>query len=179
MTDHEAREGDDFTPLQPHSAPEGRATPDKVKTDAQNVGEGSGAFLGAVTGMTLGVAGGPIGLVLGGIAGAVGGWWAGHGVADAFTSKDDVAYRTHYESSPGRLADRTYEFVSPAYAAGHLAGRNPEYAGRSYEEIEPDLQRGWSSDVAKQHGEWPAVRSYARTAFDRARASTADPELRP
>ena len=62
--------------------------------------------------------------------------------------------------------------MRPAYAAGHLAGRNPEWAGRSFDEVEPELQRGWSGDVAKRHGEWSSVRGYARTAFDRAREST-------
>jgi hypothetical protein len=169
MTDREARDDKDFTPLQPHSAPEGRSTDTNVKSDAENVGEGAGSFLGGVTGMALGVAGGPVGLVLGAIAGAAGGWWAGKGVADAFTDKDLEAYRTHYDSSSERLADRDYESVRPAYVAGHLAGRNPDYAGRSFDQIEADLQRGWGDDVARKHGQWTSVRPYARAAFDRAR----------
>lgn len=169
MTDREARDDKDFTVLQPHSAPEGRSTDANVKSDAENVGEATGSFLGGVGGMALGIAGGPVGLVLGAIAGAAGGWWAGKGVADAFTDKDHEAYRAHYASSPDRLADRDYELVQPAYVAGHLAGRNPDYAGRSFDQIEPDLQRGWNDDVAKKHGSWPAVRGYARAAFDRAR----------
>ena len=127
----EARDDNDFTVLRPHSAPEGRASHETVKTDAENVGEGAGTFLGGVTGAAFGVVGGPVGLVLGAIAGALGGWWAGHGVADAFTSQDEAFYRAQYEGSPTRLADRDYTAVSPAYVAGHLAGRNPEYAGRS------------------------------------------------
>jgi phage tail tape-measure protein len=167
----EARDADDFTVLRPHSAPEGRASHETVKTDAENVGEGAGTFLGGVTGAALGVVGGPVGLVLGAIAGALGGWWAGHGVADAFTSQDEAFYRAEYEGSPTRLADRDYAAVSPAYAAGHLAGRNPEWATRSFEEVEPELRRGWSDDVAKRYGEWSSVRDYARVAFDRARAT--------
>jgi hypothetical protein len=170
MTDHEARNDNDFTILEPHSAPPGRSTHENVKDDAENVGEAAGSFLGGVSGMALGIAGGPIGLVVGAIAGAVGGWWAGKGVADAFTSEDDLAFRSHYASSPDRLADRTYDSVEPAYVTGHLAGRNPEYAGRTFDQVEPDLQRGWGEEVAKRHGQWPAVRTYARAAFDRARS---------
>jgi hypothetical protein len=169
MTDREPRDDKDFTVLQPHSAPEGRSNAPNVKDDAENVGEATGSFLGGVGGMALGIAGGPIGLVIGAIAGAAGGWWAGKGVADAFTDKDYEAYRAHYSSSPDRLVDRDFESVQGAYVAGHLAGRNPDYAGRSFDQIEPELQRGWSDDVAKKHGQWPAVRGYARTAFDRAR----------
>jgi hypothetical protein len=170
MTDREPRDEKDFTVLEPHSAPEGRATPKHVKDDAENVGEATGGFLGGVTGMTLGIAGGPVGLVIGAIAGAVGGWWAGKGVADGFTDKDDAAYRAHYSASPDHMADRTYDQMAAAYVAGHLAGRNPDYAGRTFDQVEPDLQRGWSDEVARNHGQWPTVRGYARTAFERARS---------
>ncbi len=171
MADHETRDDKDFTMMRPHSAPEGRATHDNAESDAKNVGEGAGSFLGGVGGMALGATAGPIGLVIGAIAGAVGGWWAGHGVAEAFTSQDHEAFRAHYESSPDRLADRTYDQVIPAYAAGHLAARNPEYAGRSFDQGESDLRRAWTDDIAQQHGQWPAVRGYARAAFDRARGT--------
>ena len=160
----------DFEMTQPKSAPPGRATPENAKADTENVAEASGGFLGAVGGMSLGALGGPVGLVIGGIAGAVGGWWAGKGIAGALTEDDERAFRTHYEGSPSRLADRSYDHVRPAYVAGHLAGRNPDYAGRGFEEIEKDLQCGWSDELVEQCGEWPAVRGYARSAFDRARA---------
>lgn len=170
MTDHEARDDKDFTVLQPHSSPEGHSTEKNVKDDAENVGEGAGTFLGGVTGAALGVVGGPVGLVIGAIAGAAGGWWAGKGVADAFTDKDYAVYRAHYSASPDSMADRSYDEVSAAYVAGHLAGRNPDYTGRTFDQVEPDLQRGWSDDIARKHGQWPAVRNYARVAFDRARS---------
>lgn len=51
----------------------------------------------------------------------------------------------------------------------HLAGRNPEYAGRAFEDVDSDLRCGWNDDAAEQCGEWPAVRRYAHVAFDRAR----------
>ena len=172
----ERRDDKDFTMMRPHSTPEGRATPENTETDAKNVGEAAGSFLGGVGGMAMGIAGGPVGLVIGAIAGAVGGWWAGHGVAEAFTSQDDAAYRAHYASSADRIADRDYDSVAPAYVTGHLAGRNPEYAARSFDQIEPELQRGWSDDVARRHGQWPAVRGYARAAFERVRAGSAPSE---
>ena len=177
MTDHERRDEKDFTMMRPHSAPEGRATPDNTRSDAENVGEGAGTFLGGVGGAAVGLAaGGPVGLVVGALAGALGGWWTGRGIADGFTDQDAIAYRAHYEASPDRLADRTYEQVSPAYAVGHLAARNPDYAGRSFDEIEADLRRGWSDDLAARLGPWPAVRGYPRAAFDRVRGGTTPSE---
>jgi hypothetical protein len=59
--------------------------------------------------------------------------------------------------------------VRPAYVAGHLAGRNPEYTGRSFEEIEGDLRGGWRDGVGVKGAEWPAMRGYAQSAFERAR----------
>ena len=160
------------TLLQPESSPQGHATHENVKQDAQTIGETSGGFLGAVGGLSVGAIAGPVGAVLGAIAGAVGGWWAGHGIANAIASDDEDYFRSHYDTVPGRTAGeaaRSFEKARPAYVAGHLAGRNPDYTGRSFDEVEGDLRRGWSDDVAAQHGDWPSVRDYARAAFDRAR----------
>jgi hypothetical protein len=172
MTEHDAHVDKDFSLTEPVSAPEGDAVPQKLKADADTLGESSGGFLGAVAGMSVGAVAGPVGLVLGGLAGALGGWWAGRGISEAITDYDDEDLRRHYAESPHHLADRSYADVSAAYVAGHLAGRNPEYAGRSFEQIEPDLRRGWSDEVATQVGEWSTVRSFALTAFERARGAT-------
>jgi hypothetical protein len=140
---------------------------------ADEIGEAVGGISGVLTGAALGSLGGPIGTIIGGIAGAVTGWWAGKAISEAashVTHDDETYYRTHYESSPNRLADRSYEDVRPAYQLGHLAGRNPEYQGRSFEEVETDLQRGWSSDVSSRHGDWQQVRPYARDAYERGRS---------
>src|ERR671939_561926 len=162
MAGRDAHDLDKYSLTQPVSAPEGQATPENVKADAETLGETSLGFLGAVGGMSLGAAAGPVGLVLGGIAGAVGGWWAGRGIANSLSANDDAYFRTHYESSPDRLADRSYEDVRAAYVIGHLAGRNPDYAGKSFEEVEGDLRQGWSDDVSREHGQWEAVRRLAR-----------------
>lgn len=166
------RTNGEYSLTEPVSGPKGEGTPAHVHRDSETVGESAGGFLGGSAGVALGAIGGPVGAVIGGLAGALGGWWAGRGIADAITKDDDAAFRRDFESTPDRLADRSYDDVRGAYVAGHLAGRNPDYAGRSFENIEPDLSRGWSADVAKECGEWPAVRRYARSAFDRARAAS-------
>lgn len=159
----------DYSLTEPESGPAGSGTHPRVKRDAETVGESAGGFLGAASGMALGAIGGPVGLVVGGLAGAVGGWWAGRGIADAITNDDDAAFRRHFESMEDRHADRSYNEVRPAYIAGHLAGRNPDYEGHSFEEIESDLRCGWNTEIVRHCGEWPSVRRYARAAFDRAR----------
>jgi hypothetical protein len=143
-----------------------------VDTPTDEIGEAVGGISGVLTGAALGSLGGPIGTIIGGIAGAVAGWWAGKAISEAashVTTDDEEFYRTHYERSPNRLADRSYEEIRPAYQLGHLAGRNPDYQGRTFEDVEPELQRGWTTDVSARHGDWQQVRPYARDAFERGR----------
>jgi hypothetical protein len=155
---------------EPTSAQPGRATHENVKADAETIGETSGGFLGAAGGLSLGAMAGPVGAVLGGIAGAIGGWWAGRGIADTITPDDEAFFRSHHGAAAGAAeGTRAFERVRPAYVAGHLAGRNPDYAGRSFEQVEGDLRCGWGDDVVERCGEWPEVRDSARAAFERAR----------
>lgn len=144
---------------------------------SDHVGEAAGGISGVLTGAAIGSAAGPIGTVIGGIAGAMGGWWAGRAVSEAaenFTDADETYYRGHYERSPSRTADRKYEDLRPAYAVGHLAGRNPDYNERSFDEVEKDLQKGWTGSMRERHGEWSTVRPFARDAYDRSRSSAGD-----
>jgi hypothetical protein len=147
---------------------------DNQPSVGDEVGEAAGGISGVLTGAAIGSVGGPVGTIIGGIAGAVGGWWAGRAVSEAasrMTDSDDDHYKKHYETSSTRNADRAYDDVRPAYQIGHLAGQNPDYGNRSFEEIESDLRKGWSGDLAKRHGEWESVRHYARDAYARGRSS--------
>lgn len=89
---------------------------------------------------------------------------------------DDVQYRTAYEGSPHRLAERSYEDVRPAYRLGHFAGQNPQYQGQSFEAIEQEVQLGWAGDLRQRHGEWNLVRPFARDAYQRRLASVTERE---
>jgi hypothetical protein len=138
------------------------------ETTPELVGEGVGGASGAIVGAAVGSLAGPLGAAVGAIAGAVGGWWAGRAVVDVasgISSDEDLAYRAQYESSPERRADQRYEDVRPAYHLGHLARLNPDYAGRSFEEIEPDLERGWTEELRAQCGAWSTIRTFAREGY--------------
>ena len=103
---------------------------------------------------------------------SLGGWWAERDVSATVrqvTFDDDVVYRAHYDFSPTRLADRSYEVVRPAYLIGHIAGANPMYEGLAFESIEGDLRAGWTEEIRAKHGEWDAARQYAKEAFARQR----------
>lgn len=162
LRNHPLRDTQEFeSDIRPREAPsnEPRVGP------AGAVGGAGGALAGAGLGTIIG---GPIGAIVGAIAGAVGGWWAGQAAADPTTTiaaEDESRYRALYEESPNRLADRTYDDVRPFYQLGHLARSNPDYRDRPFEEIEADLQKGWTPDLRARYGEWGYARPFAREAF--------------
>lgn len=170
-----------------------RATDDDIvrhdhePTVGDQVGEAAGGIGGVLAGAAIGSIGGPIGTVIGGIAGAIGGWWTGRAIAEAasnFSHADDEHFRTDYEARTTGVSniDLSYDRVRPAYQLGYVASRNPEYAGRSFEEIEPDLQRGWTGNADVDGTDWNEMRDYARTAYVRGAASqsslTGDPSAK-
>ena len=134
-----------------------------------------GAAAGAATGAAAGtLTGGPVGTIVGAVAGAVLGGAAGFGVGDEAqpTAEDEQYYRTHHRGATGGQADAAYERARPAYHLGHVAALNPDWRGRPYEEIEPELRRGWSDDVRARHGEWAAASPFARAAYERTLSRT-------
>jgi hypothetical protein len=136
--------------------------------------EGVGGAAAGAAGAAIGSMAGPAGMIIGGLAGIVGGWWAGKAAAESakhYTDEDDRYYRDTYEGTTTRIADRSFDDVRPAYQVGHLAGKNPDYKGREWDAVEPDLQRGWTDEVRERHGEWDAARPFARDAFTRSRSA--------
>lgn len=143
------------------------------------VGEGVGGAAGGITGAAVGALLGPVGAVIGGIAGAIGGWWAGRTVSEAvesFGEREDEYFRSHYDDADVRLADRSYEAVRPAYQLGYVARHNPSYRERTFDEIEPELSRGWSGPVREHAGEWEQARPFVRAGYERRRLEESTPE---
>lgn len=159
---------------------------DREPSAGDQVGEAAGGISGVLAGAAIGSLGGPIGTVVGGIAGAIGGWWTGRAIAEAasnFSHADDQHFRTDYQarvSNAPSNPDLSYDRVRPAYQLGYLASRNPDYAGQSFEQIEPHLEQGWRSGT--QESDWNDMRDYARTAYVRGAASqsslTGDPSAK-
>jgi hypothetical protein len=133
------------------------------------LGEATGGISGVLVGAGIGSAAGPIGTLIGGIAGALGGWWAGRAVAEAagsLTHEDDDHFRAHYLSQENRHADRAFDDVRGAYYLGQIASHNPNFRARQFEEVEAELEEGWSA-AGEKVGSWKAVRSYAEEGFSR------------
>lgn len=126
----------------------------------EKVGEGVGGVAGALTGAGLGSAAGPVGTIIGGIAGALGGWWAGEKVGRAVDNWTDSEpeYREHYDSIDN--AEIGYDDARVGYSVGHIARRNPEYEGRTFEDIEADLRDNWAHDH-----EYDRMRPYIRRGY--------------
>jgi uncharacterized protein (TIGR02271 family) len=141
-------------------------------TGAETAGAAAGGLGGAAIGAGVGSALGPLGTAIGAIAGALGGWWTGDRLTEIATQEfgnEEHRFREHHATSRHR---RPYEAARPAYQLGYVAGRNPEYRGRTFDEVEPDLRRGWTGDLGTSVGDWSAVRSLVSQGFGRGQERT-------
>ncbi len=129
-----------------------------------------GAGAGAAVGAAWGTLGGPIGTIIGGLAGAVGGWWAARSATEQhlFNLDDDNYYRGRHDTvnASGTASRFSYDDVRPAYQMGHLAGANPDYGNRSFDDIEPHLKGAYNT---AGHDNWDDVRGYASEGYERGR----------
>ena len=137
---------------------------DKHPGLGEQAGEGVGGIGGTLAGAAIGSAAGPIGTIIGGIAGAAGGWWAGEKAGRALEDMGDhePEYRKHFETSKPK--DLTYDDARVGYSVGHMAGRNPDYRGRSFDEVERELKSGWRDDGKTQYD---SMRPYVREGYER------------
>jgi hypothetical protein len=133
----------------------------------RQVAEGLGGVTGGTLGLGLGALLGPAGMIVGGLAGAAGGWWAGRGIShatDDFSDETDEYYRSLHEE---RYADRcSFDEARGFYNFGRLARRNPDYHGRSFDDVEPEIRRGWRDEGTGSFRSWEEVRPYVNTGYD-------------
>jgi uncharacterized protein (TIGR02271 family) len=81
-------------------------------------------------------------------------------------------FRQHFEGRRGGLAGtavdtRTVDAAEPNYRRGFTAAHDQRYAGRSFEDVEPDLRRQHHS--TGDDNAWERLREEIREGFDRAR----------
>ena len=136
----------------------------------EQAGEGVGGIGGTLAGAGIGSLAGPIGTIVGGIAGAVGGWWAGEKAGRALEDADkhEDHYRTHHSKLGS--TDIDYDTARIGYGVGHIAGRNPDYKSRSFDDVETDLRRGWTD----KDRNYDSLRPFVREGFERSSRSTTD-----
>lgn len=131
------------------------------------VGTGLGAAAGgALAGAAAGSVGGPVGAIAGAAVGAVVGGLAGKGVAEGLNpTYEDNYWRDNFSREPYYMEGRTYDDYAPAYRTGY-EGRT-RYAGRSYDEIEQDLERDYIANRGNSRLEWADARAATRAAWHR------------
>lgn len=130
----------------------------------EQIGSAAGRAMGRGTEMAMGA----MTSMLGSAMDAMGQWWSTADAARAAQSFDDTRDQTcrqHFQSTSSPMSSpsattRSYEDVRPLYQFGHTAGHNPDYSGRSFDEIEADLERAWDEERSSSYGDWPEIRGY-------------------
>lgn len=137
------------------------------------VGGAAGRAAGRAADMAADVAGNVASTVFGTATRMLGDWWGGPDAERAsrsFADRDDRTYREHFTASAGGATEssrvRDYDTARPLYRFGHTARHNPEYQGRSFREIEPELERAWEGEASTRYGPWPEVRGYVGFAYE-------------
>ena len=80
---------------------------------------------------------------------------------------EDAYWRQEYATRPYAKADRDYDHYAPAYRYG--AESRARHAGRSWEEAEPELERGWHAYRGSTQTAWAEIKDAVRDAFHRHR----------
>ncbi|MEO6362881.1 MAG: hypothetical protein ABIO71_06605 [Caldimonas sp.] len=134
---------------------------------AHPVGTGVGALAGGIAaGAAAGTVAGPIGTVVGAAIGAVVGGLAGKGVAESIDpTREDAYWRENYSSRPYVESGSSYDDFAPAY--GYGVSSYGLHAGRSFDEAEGDLSRGWSKARGASSLSWDKAKHATKDAWNR------------
>lgn len=136
---------------------------DPPADDAPATGTLAGAGTGALAGA---VVGGPAGAAIGGAVGALLGALAGKAVEHAVDDeKEDAYWRQQYPTRPYARDEGSYDQYRSAYRFGWQA--RSRVRDRSFDELEPELERGWLVYRAHSTMEWSEARPAARDAWNR------------
>jgi uncharacterized protein (TIGR02271 family) len=155
--------------------PYGSRNPDPLtdQPGSHPVETGVGAVLGGVaSGLAVGAVAGPVGAVIGAIAGgAAAGGLAGKGIGELIDpTTQDNWLREYSETSASTRADGTRftaDEYRPAYTYGMTSAADSGYAGRRFEDVEPELRTRYESDKSNQSMPWNSVSGAVRDAYDR------------
>lgn len=112
-------------------------------------------------GAALRFVGRPLGAILGPIAGTVGGWWnKASELKGGMPAEVEAGCREHF-ATVLVVDGMSYDHAHTGYVLGYMAGCNPDYRGRAFEDVEPDLRHGFTNADA----EYQALREFARYGF--------------
>jgi hypothetical protein len=127
-------------------------------------GVAGGATAGALAGGVTGPVGAAIGATVGAVAGAV----MGRKAADPVV--EESYWRENHASRPYARKDVGWDHYQPAYRTG-VESYN-RYPDRSFDDVEPELNREWSRARGSSSLEWEHARPAARDAWERVSNTT-------
>lgn len=132
------------------------------------VGTGIGAAAGgAATGAAVGSVAGPVGTVAGIAAGAIIGGLAGKGVAEAIDPTAEEAYWRDNHSRQDYARNRSYDEFGGAYRTGYEGYSRYATTGKTFDEVEADLQRDYERNRGKSTLAWNDARPAVQAAWHR------------
>ena len=154
-------------PQKPLSEPNLHPDPLTGEPGAHPVETGLGAAGAGTIGTIVGGAvGGPIGAVVGAAIGAVSGGLMGKETAEVIdASVEHEHWRIHHASRPYVEPGRTYEDYAPAYKTGYEAFSRHGNTGKTFDEIEPELQSEYRETHGKTGLAWDKVKPAAQDAY--------------
>jgi hypothetical protein len=106
----------------------------------------------------------PLAVVVGTIAGTLGGWWKRAAeLRSDLPADEERECRAHFATLVV-APDMSFDQARGGYALGYVAGCNPEYRGRTFDDVETDLRLGFAGEPA---AEYDALREFARFGYSR------------
>ena len=144
------------------------------------VGTGAGALAAGAAGAAIGgVVGGPIGApvgaIIGAVAGAVGGGYAGKGIAETVNPTDEEAYwQANHQNAAYRESDTEYSDYSPAYKVGYEGYGRYADSGKSYSEVENELEQDYNRSRGTSKLTWDKAKLATRDAWERLKNKASD-----
>ncbi|MEG4318899.1 MULTISPECIES: hypothetical protein [unclassified Microcoleus] len=149
--------------------PDANLDPLSGETGAHPVGTGIGAASAGAAGAAIGGAlGGPVGAVVGAVVGAFSGGLAGKGVAESIDpTVEDAYWQNNHQSRPYADTSTTYEDYQPAYRTGYEGYSRYSSTGKSFNDLENDLQRDYETNRGKSNVTWEKAKHATRDAWDR------------
>jgi hypothetical protein len=81
--------------------------------------------------------------------------------------EEDAYWAEHYATRPYAAADRGYEAYRPAYRYGWESRARHHASGRTYDELEPELERDWEHHRGGSRLTWADARHATRDAWHR------------
>lgn len=148
---------------------------DKKEGPFEQIGEAVGGMVGRTAGRANDAAMNAVGSLLGSAMNQLGEWWASadaQRASGSFGDAEDRACRDHFRS---RGPDAEYSSARTQYQFGHVARQNPGYQGKSFREVEPELERAWAEAGRERFGEWPNVRDRVEFGYTHRTAGAPNP----